>query len=361
METSCRLLRRCTGIALEIALFTVCFAGSVSAQNELKTYTPQGSEVALEYKFGILTPAEKAARKEYCTKTYPRAIYIDEATYAYNCHAYAWSVSEGGEKYWMNTPNDDLYWLDGSYVATNSSDPKATKVSYANDDHSAIVSSPGPYLISKWGPLCLMKHLPADCPYNSKGLRYYKLSMEISGDQVIALPDNTSSVSREYRLSNVPIGATVEWAATGSKATIVNGQGSNAIQVSFTGSADRFVSAKVHCPTGLIVKIPFDLHVITSSAPIITDITTIQYGSTLLLHAISNQPEGNFVWSVDNSNVTLYENPYPDDASFMHASNTFKAVRTSIPGSYTFTVTGESEDLRDIYTFSKTIYLDATN
>lgn len=349
-----------TYIRFAVISFIVCLTGSVSAQK--KIFTPQGSGVIV----GVIsvsefTPAEKAAKKEYCTKAYPRAIYMGEATVSYNCHAYAWSVSEGGEKYWMNYPSP--YWLDGSYVITNNSDPKARKVYYPNpnEEHSAIVDSPSPYLISKWGQLCLMKHLPADCPYNSKGLRYYKLSMEISGEQIIALPNNTSSVSREYSLSNVPTGATVEWAVTGSRATIVNGQGSNAIQVSFTGSADRFVSAKVHCPTGLIVKIPFDLHVIISSAPIITDITTIQYGSTLLLHAISNQPEGNFIWSVDNNNVTLYENPYPDDALFLYTPNVFKAVQTSIPGSYTFTVTGESEDLRDIYTFSKTIYLDATN
>lgn len=258
----------------------------------------------------------------------------------------------------MNTPNDDLYWLDGSYVATNSSDPKATKVSYANDDHSAIVSSPGLYLISKWGPLCLMKHLPADCPYNSKGLRYYKLSMEISGEQIIALADLTSSVTRQYNLSNVPTGAIVEWTVTGARATITDGQGSSAIQVHFAGSGNASISAKVHCPTGLVVNIPFGLYVTASSAPIITDITPYQYGSTLLLQAISNKPEGNFVWSVDNSNVTLYENPYSDDASFMYAPNSFKAVQTSAPGSYTFTVTGISSNQMDRYTFSKTIYLD---
>lgn len=365
MEKSCRSQWNRARIAIEIALFIVFFADSVSAQNGLKTYTPQGSEVPLSVlSISEFTPAIKAALKEEWTKKYPRATYMGEATVTYNCHAYAWSVSEGGEKYWMNYPSP--YWLDGSYVETYSNNPKARKVYYPNpnEEHSAITVPPGPYLISKWGALCLMKHLPADCPYNSSGLRYYKLSMEISGEQIIALPDPASSVTRQYSLSNVPTEATVEWnVAGGPRSTIVSGQGSNAIQVSITGSNSTSISAKVHCPTGLVVKIPFNLQVITSAAPIITDIELIQYCSVNLLHIITNQPEGNFVWSVDNSfnnanNVTLYDNPYPDDALFIDSPNTFKAVQTSSPGSYTFTVTGISADARDQYTFSKTIYMD---
>lgn len=131
-------------------LFSVC---NVFAQDEGPfTFTPQGSKVYLTDIENSFTSAGKAAEKAYWAQTYPRAIYMGEATWSYNCHAYAWSVSEGGEKHWMNSPNDDLYWTDGSYVQTNQSDPKATKVSYASDDHSAIISTPSTYFISKWGP-----------------------------------------------------------------------------------------------------------------------------------------------------------------------------------------------------------------
>lgn len=240
------------------------------------TYTPQGSEVNLINNEELLTPAAKASHKAEWAQKYPRAIYMGEATFTYNCHAYAWSVSEGGAKYWMGSTEVNKYWTDGSYVQTYTSDPKATKVFYANDDHSAIITS-GNYFISKWGASCLMEHWPADCPYNSSNLKYYKLSMEISGDRFVELANTNSVVTKQYKLSNVPVGATVEWTVT-SRGTILSGQGSNTIQVSINGTGQTTISAKVNCPTGIVVKIPFDVNVISSSAPIITDIELLDYG-----------------------------------------------------------------------------------
>lgn len=287
---------------------------------------------------------------------YPRAIYRGEATTTYNCHAYAWSVSGGGEKYWMNSPNDDKYWTDGSYIQTNEADPKATKVSYASDDHSAVISTPSAYFISKWGSLCLMKHTAADCPYNSSTLKYYKLNMEISGDEIIGLSSTSSVVTRQYTLSNVPSGATVAWTVQG-KGSIISGQGSNTIQVSINGTGNTAVSAQVNCPTGLVVKIPFNIYVISSAAPIITDIELIQYGSVYILKAITNQPEGNFTWSVSDNNAILYDNPVPDDASFAGEPNIFKAISVNVSGYYTITVTGTRVGTTDDYTFSKELYI----
>lgn len=348
-----------------ICLFLVLFlVSSVFAQYDEGpcTYTPQGTKVKLVDRGESQTAAQKAAIKQEWTEKYPRAIYRGESTTTYNCHAYAWSVSEGGEKYWMNSPNDDKYWTDGSYVQTNQSDPKATKVSYASDDHSAVVLSSG-YFISKWGPLCLMSHFPSDCPYNSSNLKYYKLNMEISGDKVVELAATNSVVTRQYTLSNVPSGAVVEWAVLG-RGTIIDGQGSDMIQVSISGAGTTVVSAKVNCPTGLVVKIPFSVNVISSSGPIITDIELMQYGPTYILRAVTNKPEGNFVWSVsdDNAalsenNATLYDNPYPDDAWFCITPNVFKAIRVNVTGYYNVTVMGSIAGTPDIHTFSKRLYI----
>lgn len=258
----------------------------------------------------------------------------------------------------MNSPNDDKYWTDGSYVQTNQSDPKATKVSYASDDHSAIISTPSAYFISKWGALCLMKHTAADCPYNSSNLKYYKLSMEMSGDEIVALPNNTSTVSRQYTLSNVPAGATVQWTVVG-RGTLVSGQGSNTIQTSITGSGITTISAKVNCPTGLVVRIPFGLNVISSSAPIVTDITLTRYGVTNLLEVKTNQPDGNFIWSVTGEgNATFYDNPYAEDASFAQTPNVFKAIEVSQSGYYTISIKGHTTDWTDEYNFSKELYIN---
>lgn len=55
-----------------------------------------------------------------------------------------------------------------------------------------------------------MRHLPEDSPYTYGELKYYKLSMEISGDEIINFQGQALPVIKEYTLSNVPQGATVE-------------------------------------------------------------------------------------------------------------------------------------------------------
>lgn len=131
---------------------------------------------------------------------------LEHATNTYNCHAWAWHVSEGGNNVWMYTPDDDIYWIDGSYVKANESE--ASKVSYGDCDtcalhvcwfseewkfdtctqcnaylcdHSATVSYPNGYFISKWGNFPLIKHHKYDTPYviQPEGLMYFKKCREV--------------------------------------------------------------------------------------------------------------------------------------------------------------------------------------
>ena len=336
-----------------IPLFVVFMNSSVWGQ----IYTPKGSYVEVIDRGEQLSASEKVALKQEWTEKYPRAFYWGEATTTYNCHAYAWSVSEGGDKFWMNTPNDDIYMMDGSYISTSSSDTKARKVSYFSDDHSAIVSY-GAYLISKWGAACLMKHTPRDCPYNSNTLRYYKLSMEIIGDEIIELATSTDTISKLYTLTNLPFGATVDWIVTGN-GDVIDGQGTHQINVRLNGTGCTTIAAKVNCPTGLIVYIPFNLNVIASSASIITDIEMFKYWQNtgeFTLKAISNHADGTFTWTVSGESegkVELYEIPYPNDAMFLDEPSTFKAVRFYESGIYTITVTSTRVGTMDSYTYSK--------
>ena len=118
-----------------------------------QTYFYAGSLTSSDY-----TTNQKNDAKNFWLNCYNNRItYEGEATYQYNCHAYAWHVSEGGGKVWINTPNDDDYWEDCSYMeVTNQSD--ATKVSFGGPcdqmwgtcldttytnpcDHSAITTS----------------------------------------------------------------------------------------------------------------------------------------------------------------------------------------------------------------------------
>lgn len=138
-------------------------------------YTPKGTAVsALKLTGGELSSSEKNELKNDWLNNYNNRITLKgEATSAYNCHAYAWYCSEGKSYVWLNSPGDDAFWNDGSFVQTTNTSGKDCKVSFPNDDHSAVTSSRSGYLISKWGHAPLFEHSINDCPYNSSGLRYY--------------------------------------------------------------------------------------------------------------------------------------------------------------------------------------------
>lgn len=101
-------------------------------------------------------------------------------TKKFNCHAYAWHITEGGANRWIgyyeNNTDEHIYWQDGSYVEVTGTVPYPGKVSYTNDDHSAITTISSGYFISKWGDKVLARHAWNNCPYTSTNLKYYKLS-----------------------------------------------------------------------------------------------------------------------------------------------------------------------------------------
>lgn len=119
-----------------------------------------------------------AEGRKYINDYFPNAIILDEGTCTYNCHAYAWWMSEGGEQCWINntlgdeSENLSKFFNDGIYTITESPS-SGDKVYYTYGDHSAIVYS-GNVFTSKWGPYPLVRHKSTECPYNSIELVYYR-------------------------------------------------------------------------------------------------------------------------------------------------------------------------------------------
>lgn len=137
-----------------------------------------------------MTAAEKSSLDKYYRQKYPSATLLSSSTNTYNCHSYAWNVSEGGVTCWINGSNypqpnldgtvlskDDnvsQYWSDGLYASTI--ERRAEKIYYCRGDHSAIKSSVSGKYESKWGAGPLMRHSPTNCPsiYNADYRTYYK-------------------------------------------------------------------------------------------------------------------------------------------------------------------------------------------
>lgn len=204
---------------LIILCFGIFCANSITSQTYTTTTirTPKGTIVPdtkrLTSSDVTTSTAEIAYLREYLRETYNGAILIDVPSLKYNCHAYAWHVSEGGEKVWIGYSDptaEDVYWTDGSYYEVPESE--ATKVSYhESGNHSAIRLSSEWYQ-SKWGSWVLVKHHPNDVPsgYNpNMTKKFYKKvpTMSIIGQTFICS-------FAEYSVSNLPVGVTVNWTYT---------------------------------------------------------------------------------------------------------------------------------------------------
>ncbi|UOQ71339.1 hypothetical protein [Hymenobacter cellulosilyticus] len=149
-------------------------SSKAQAQSTTTIYTPKGTAVSA-YILEEWSPQQIEQGNAYVATNYPNAQPLTSSSNRYNCHAYAWYLSEapGSPWYWLDTPSDDTYWLDGSYIQI-CNEWEASKISYASDDHSAVRSTAvaGKYE-SKWGRLPLMRHDPTYTPYNSSVRNYY--------------------------------------------------------------------------------------------------------------------------------------------------------------------------------------------
>lgn len=136
-------------------------------------YTPKGSPVTVIVFTSEFTPAQIASCNSSAASTYPGATRLRDCSRRYNCHSYAWHDQSTSNGVWINSPGDDTYWQDGSYVSAAITGGQ--KVSYASDDHSAIAVSSSVYE-SKWGQLPLMRHAPCYTPYSCSTLNGYQLA-----------------------------------------------------------------------------------------------------------------------------------------------------------------------------------------
>lgn len=143
-------------------------------------YTKGGKAVQILIRGEQYSSSEKQEYAEYYQQTFPLAVMLGDATTTYNCHSYAWNMTDGGDVCWINQYDSDgnanilKYWTNDYYAATT--EDKAVKVFYYDSDHSAVVSKTvsGMYE-SKWGAMPLMRHAPGYGPYmNMDKRRYYK-------------------------------------------------------------------------------------------------------------------------------------------------------------------------------------------
>lgn len=159
-------------IILVLCLGAVLSNSSTIKADDTSTFvqTPNGTSV-LAWIMDEMSQNDINKANEWATSEYPNALFLSDASRRYNCHAYAWYISDGGEVVWID--DEQAFWQDNSYVSV-STETEATKVSFGATYHSAETSTTSGWFISKWGGYPLMYHEASDCPYNASTLSYYK-------------------------------------------------------------------------------------------------------------------------------------------------------------------------------------------
>lgn len=170
-----------------------------------KRQTPRGSDVWVEVLDDDDYTSSQKMNLMYNVINNYGADFLSEATYSYNCHSYAWHMTEGNsnDHVWLGyySTDEDVYWDDGSYYEVPES--LATKVRYTNE-HSAVRLSNNLY-VSKWGPWPLVAHTPNNVP-SGYGVpyKYYKRTPPITGPSIICS-------SATYYIDDLPAGYSVTW------------------------------------------------------------------------------------------------------------------------------------------------------
>ena len=211
---------------MRILLYLICLFAFCSAHSQS---TPNGTLLTNVFIYSEFTPSQIASANNYVATNYPNATRLTDASAVYNCHAYAWHMTEGGSAVWINTPSDDQYWQDGSYRETSQS--CHTKVSYASDDHSAVATTTTNVFVSKWGQLPTMQHTYNYCPYNSSNLKYYERNHTMSGAASFCTTPGTYSITPALSPS-----ATINW--TTSPSWVITPNNPTSISTTLTKNTD---------------------------------------------------------------------------------------------------------------------------
>lgn len=251
-----------------------------------QNYTPNCTQIYPIYP-APLTQAQINSINSQQQAQHPNVTKLEEPTYSYNCHNYAWVKRDGGATFWLNTPDDDSFWNDGSYTqVTANTDEAELRVSYAGD-HSAVITGASYSCTSKWGPWGLYRHNINDVPasYLPSSTKYFykKNTASISGPSQICSTAN-------YTLLNLPTGASLAWSVTGTY-SISGSNTANPVSVQRTSHGYGTLTATItlSCRTYTINK---------NLSPIKITLTPESNGSCGGI-ATAEGATGTLTWTVD--------------------------------------------------------------
>jgi len=325
-----------------IVVLSVLFYNCVFAQyTTIKTPTGVTVEAIYlsELSINTLALVEQAAAI-WISDHGSNAVRVSPASQTYNCHAFAWHVSDGGNRVWVNqndqngSANVSKYWSGNLPTYQTASPTNATKAFYPNGDHSAKVISAGVFE-SKWGAWPRYRHSPSDCPYVSTNILYEYIP--INGSNFVCSSENYSTLNIQ--------GATYNW--TGNNVS-VSGSGSTTTATKISNGSST-ISSQISSPySNTTISANKSIWSGLPSNPTISAIQTSGDGEPTTYKFIANGNGVNFYnWYVNN--ILKSSNNYPNNLFHWYfpanVTKTIECKTSNTCGTSTFsnsiTITGE--------------------
>ncbi len=239
---------------LNIILLLLICVNVVRAQDtRADVWTPRMNRV-VAYIMQESSYSVRIASDEYWQSRYPDAVMVTNifgisSTRTYNCHGFAWHVSEGGENRWIGKTSffdEDIYMEDSSYMMV-AHEPFPGKISWGltnqlmthETNHSGITTSRSGWYMSKWGEGPLMVHQRDDTPYDNTYLRFYIKYPQITGTSTFC-----SGSSATFSISNFPNNSTITW--TPGPNLTKTGTSGNTATFSANGSGSSWIDATIY-------------------------------------------------------------------------------------------------------------------
>lgn len=234
---------------------------AITAQSQGTVQTPMGQTVSVINNWDTpqyLAGWEADGAQEVINNGWD-AVRIGPATSNYNCHSFAWYVTEGGNttNKWMNStlddgsPNLSKYWTNDAYTSTSNVEDHE-KIFYSTGDHSAITTATAGKVRSKWGRMPRYEHSTAQCPYNSSALVYYKLKpLSISNSTDVFCSNTQRTLGNGFTASNW----TYDWNATGYLSQVSGDFTPNYVVSSSSNIGYGTINLTVTSPSGMTASI----------------------------------------------------------------------------------------------------------
>ncbi|MCG6187622.1 hypothetical protein [Maribellus maritimus] len=172
-------------------LSTILLVIPLYSLSQIDIKTPTGVDIYYEVDNTIMDAGERAA----CWAYYDSMINVNgwnadikaNGSYKYNCHAYAWHMSDGGDTVRIPNVSDVEKYFSGDRATYEEVDHMNyySKIYYNGAAHSARADTADlSYVWSKWGSAVLVRHAPNHCPYENYSKEYYDLIIDDSPNSV---------------------------------------------------------------------------------------------------------------------------------------------------------------------------------